>query len=135
MGVFMLNNVLDNSNIKRFVDNYTYRDMCDMDDMAFDIEAINNGISNVLTTMKGSMPGKPNFGSELHLIPFSQLDYVTENAYKLSITQTLKTWETRIRIKSIDITSSAEYNQIIADINYTYNDDIDSTVSVSLSDL
>lgn len=106
--------------------------------MAFDIEAINNGIANVLTTMKGSVPGKPQFGSDLHLIPFSMLDYVTENTFKLSITQAISKWENRIRIDDIEIVSSDEYNQIVANIKYTYVDTtqtVNGTVSVSLSDL
>lgn len=134
----MLEDVLDTYNLTDFDDNYTYRDFNDIDDMAYEIEAINNGIKNVLTTMKGSVPGKPTFGSDLHKIPFSQLDYVTENTFKLSITSCIKTWESRITLNSVTITSSEEYNQIIADINYTYTDttvSVDGSVSVSLSDL
>lgn len=134
----MLFDVLDTYNLTDFDDNYTYRDFNDIDDMAYDIEAINNGITNVLTTMKGSVPGKPSFGSTLHLIPFSLLDYVTINTFKLAITASIKEWETRITLNSVSVTYSEEYNKLIADINYTYSSttvSVDGSVSVSLSDL
>ena len=134
----MLPNVLNTVNLPNHTDSYTYRDFNDIDDMTYDIEAINNGIINLLLTKKGSLPGKPTFGSDIHLIPFSQLDYVTKNTFRLSIISSIKNWETRIHISKVIVDSSDEYNQILANISYTFTDStvsVDGEVSLLLGDL
>ena len=134
----MLPNVLNTVNLPNHTDSYTYRDFNDIDDMTYDIEAINNGIINLLLTKRGSLPAKPTFGSDIHLIPFSQLDYVTKNTFRLSIISSIKNWETRIHVSKVIVDSSDEYNQILANISYTFTDStvsVDGEVSLLLGDL
>jgi len=134
----MLTKILDTVNYPTHNDNYVYRDFNDINDMAYDIEAINNGIKNVLLTRKGSIPGKPSYGSDIHKIAFTHLDYITKTSLELSITTTLSIWETRILIDEITITSVDEYNQIVANISYTYVNDADNLsgeVAIPIEDL
>lgn len=124
----MLTNVLDTVNIPVHNDSYVYRDFNDIGDMAYDAEAINNGIKNVLLTRKGSVAGNPSYGSGIHKIAFSHLDYITESSLELTIRSTINTWETRILLDEIKISKVDEYNQIIAEISYTY---VDNAISIS----
>lgn len=87
-----------------------------------DVEAINNAIRNILLTKKGSLAGKPTFGSNIHLAVFNQLDYITESDLKIYISEALTQWETRILIDEISFDSQPEYNRVVALINYSYKD-------------
>lgn len=134
----MINNISQTFNIPKHNKKYVYIDYSDINHMEYNIDAINNSIGNILTTRKGSVPGKPEFGSDLYLIPFSMMDYVTENTLKLSITSTIRSLEPRITLTKIIIDPSDEYNTLIANICYTYNDtsnNITGEVSVTLGDL
>lgn len=100
-----------------------------------DINAINNSIRNILLTRVGSMPGKPDFGSRLHEVVFSQIDYTTINLIKKLINEALYKWEKRISLINVDVQSVPEYNKLLAHIKYRYKDDVfnqDSTISVNL---
>lgn len=101
-------------------DHKVYRDFKDVNVIVYDKDAMNNAIKNILMTRKGSLPGKPEFGSDLYKVPFSQLDYITENLMKTTIKDALDLWEPRVVIESINITRNDEYNKIIADIQYRY---------------
>ena len=134
----MIKSVLNSNDWPTHESNEIYIDFDSINTMSYNIDVINNCIINLLMTRKGSVPGKPTYGSDLHKIPFEQMDYVTEDALKISIKSTLSIWESRIEISKIVVTSSDEYNKMIADIYYKYNDNstiIDSEVSIPLGDI
>lgn len=87
-----------------------------------DVSAINNSIKNILLTKKGSVPGKPRFGSDIYKIVFEMMDPITEDMLKQYTLAALREFEPRITINYVKITSIPEYNKIIADINYSYRD-------------
>lgn len=98
-----------------------------------DAAAINNSIKNILFTKKGSLPGKPTFGSDIDQVLFSQLDYVTEALLKDQIKEALYKWETRIIVTDVVVDLVPEYNKIVATINYRYRDrglDVNESISV-----
>lgn len=100
-----------------------------------DAAAINNAIKNILLTKKGSMPGKPTFGSDIDEVLFNQMDYITKNLLKNYIKEALYTWEKRIIVINVEIQEVPEFNKLIATINYTYRDkglDINEQISVGL---
>lgn len=87
-----------------------------------DVKAINNSIKNILMTPKGSLPGKPTFGSDIHRVIFSQLDVITRDTLRDVILNALLKWEPRINIDNIVVEEVPEYNKIIATIHYSYRD-------------
>lgn len=100
-----------------------------------DAAAINNAIRNILFTPRGSLPGKPTFGSDLHKVLFSPLDSITENIMKRYIQEALRDWEKRIIVNSVAVKAVPEYNKIIATIDYEYRDrglDINEQISINL---
>lgn len=122
---------------RRFIyDNRIYRDFKDVGVMSYDREAMNNAVRNILMTRKGSLPGKPDFGSNIYQVPFSQLDYITENLLKSTIKDAIDLFEPRILITNINITKNEEYNQIVADIEYRYRyngENINNIISIPIS--
>jgi phage baseplate assembly protein W len=101
-----------------------------------DSAAINNAIKNILFTRKGSLPGKPTFGSNINQVLFNQMDYITRQLLEDQIEEALAQWETRIKVTSVDITEVEEYNKIVATINYVYTDtglDVNESISVGFT--
>ena len=100
-----------------------------------DAKAINNAIRNILFTPRGSLPGKPTFGSRLNEILFEQIDDITINIIKTFIKEALNRWEPRIAVTRVTVKEVPEYNKVIATIEYRYKDkglDINESISVSL---
>lgn len=82
--------------------------------------AINNSIKNILTTTVGTVPGKPEFGSNIARYTFEQMDFITENIIREDILLSLRRYEPRINIQNIELRSVPEYNKYIIDILYSY---------------
>lgn len=102
-------------------DTHEYRDFHDVNIMNYDGDAISSSIRNCLMTRKGSLPGKPDFGSELYRIPFSLLDYVTEDLFRTTIKAAINNWDSRVLISEVNFKNIEERNQMIANILYEYN--------------
>lgn len=103
-----------------------YKDLTTIEKNVTDIKAINNSIKNIILTRKGSVPGKPKFGSEIHKLLFSQLDHFTETIAKKMISEALNEFEDRIDIINIDIKQVPEYNRLQCTINYRYKDNFNN---------
>lgn len=84
-----------------------------------DSAAINNSIRNILLTSKYSVPGNPEFGSDLDKVLFEQMDDITFTLIDNIIYNELERWEPRIIINSTDIKFNKDYQQVITKINYT----------------
>jgi len=82
-------------------------------------EAINNSISNILFTSKGSKLGDPEFGINLDSVLFSQIDTITENIIYNDIYDAIKKYEPRININTIDIVGNPDNNVYNIGIVYT----------------
>lgn len=110
-----------------------YRDYHTPQTLDFDAQAIQNAIKNILSTDKGSLPGKPTFGSRLRHVLFEQMDDITEELARRVISEAIYEWEDRIIIKKIDIISEQAYNRYIINISYVFKDSgLNNTASVSL---
>lgn len=101
----------------------------------WDVEAINNSIKNILFTTIGSVPGRPEFGSNLNELVFLPMDASTISMVKRVITESLRKWETRIVIDSVVITKNPEYNRVLADITYHFKDSAFNVISSTQLDL
>lgn len=88
-----------------------------------DVEAINNAIRNILFTAIGTVPGRPDFGSNLNELVFLPMDASTISMVKRVITESLRKWEDRIKIDSVTVHKVPEYHRVLADITYHFKDD------------
>lgn len=112
-----------------------YTDYIDITETETDAKAINNAIQNILFTPKGSLPGKPTFGSDLYKIIFAPLDGATEELMKRFIREALRDWEKRIVVTKVEVESVPQYNRLIASIDYRYRDkglDVNEQLSLNL---
>jgi len=89
--------------------------------------AINNSIKNILLTRRGSVPGKPRFGSDLYTLIFSQLDSLTESVAKSMVLSCLNEFEDRIKVTDIELKSIEEYNKLVITIQYKYRDNFNQS--------
>lgn len=115
-----------------------YKDYSGINTYVTDIAAIKQSIKNILSTPRGSVPGRPEFGSDVYNVLFSQLDHLTESIASNYVKEALTEFEDRIEISSVDFTSSPEYNRLIIDIYFSYVDEVtaetvEDSTAVSLS--
>ena len=115
-----------------------YKDLTSIENNNTDINAINNSIKNILLTRRGSVPGIPRFGSDIHTLIFSQLDSLTESVAKSMILSALNEFEDRIIVKTVDLKQIPEYNRLVIEILYVYKDQFNTidnavaTVSINI---
>lgn len=101
-----------------------------------DSDAIKNSIRNIIATRKGSVPGIPEFGSDLHLLVFEQMDYLTKELARRYIKESVGKQEPRINIDEIDIVNEEAFNKILIKLTFTYITDVGTSqdsMSVSLN--
>lgn len=110
-----------------------YKDYSTASSDSYDLDAIKNSIKNILLTPRGSLPGKPNFGSDLYKILFSQMDHLTESMAKRFVKSALQEFEDRVSIIDISIKNVEEFNKIVIDLLFTYTDKEFNTTQASTS--
>lgn len=92
-----------------------------------EIDAIKNSIKNILMTQIGSVPGRPNFGSNLHLIVFEQMDALTEKIAERYTKEALAKFEDRINILDVSVSKNEAFNRLTIDIRFSFRDNIGRT--------
>lgn len=92
-----------------------------------EIDAIKNSIKNILMTQIGSVPGRPNFGSNLHLIVFEQMDALTEKIAERYTKEALAKFEDRINILDVSVSKNEAFNRLTIDIRFSFRDNIGKT--------
>ena len=95
-----------------------YKDMTEMNSDKFDTNALNNSIINIIMTPRGSLPGKPRFGCDIHKLVFSHIDDITETVARNYIMNALSEFEDRIQVNYVKFIRVPEYNKLHIEINY-----------------
>lgn len=95
-----------------------YKDILNQNTTINDSDAIKQSLSNILSTQKGTMPGKPDFGCNLNSYIFEIMDHILIDAIKSDITSNIFKYEPRIEITSIDFIQMEEYHKIVIKIYY-----------------
>ena len=94
------------------------------------IDDINQCIAIILTTQKGSVPHRPDFGSDI----YKYVDYPVNEAIPNIIRETIdaiKKWETRIDIENV--TAQIIEHQIKISIEWTLkNSELTETTEVTI---
>lgn len=98
--------------------------------LAYESEAINNSIRNILTTQKGTLPGNPEFGTNLEDALFEVIDDITLSFIEDIIITELSKQEPRIIIKQILFKVDYDSGQILTTIKYQIinTNEIESTL-------
>ena len=99
-----------------------YNDVTSLDSSATGLNAIKNSIRNILLTRRGSVPGKPRFGSDLYKIVFQPLDPLSMAIAKNYVMEALTEFEDRINVRRVELRSDDAFNKLLIDINFTYKD-------------
>lgn len=118
-----------------------YKDIATISTPVTGVDAIKQSIKNILLTRRGSVPGKPYFGSDLYNIIFQPLDHLTVSVAKNYVYEALQEFETRIEVQELEIKRDDAYNKIVIDIYFSYTDssfnasveEISASTSVSFS--
>jgi len=97
-----------------------YKDLHSLTQTRVDADAINDSISNILTTSIGSVPGNPTFGSPTANVVFAGIDHITLDLIQNQIMTALAIWEKRILVTNVVMKVIPEYNRVIANIDYQY---------------
>ena len=84
-----------------------------------DASAIKQAIVNLLLTNKGERLMNPTYGSDIRSYLFEPMDYGTANQIKNNISDTIETFEPRIRVLQISATPNFDDNGF--DITMTYS--------------
>ena len=113
-----------------------YKDINYISKDVTDTRSINNSIRNILLTRRGSVPGRPRFGSDLYKLLFSQMDATLRGVAESMIFQALTEFEDRIIIENIEVKNVEEYNRIVCTISYKYKNEftiLNERINVSLT--
>lgn len=111
----------------------TYKDINNKKDFSnnmndvYDNAAIRNSLQNILMTRRGSVPGKPLFGSDLHLLTFDQMDAITIKLAERYTLEAISRFEDRIRVNDVTVIKNEAFNKININIEFEYNSSIKST--------
>tara|TARA_B100000963_G_C22634787_1_gene676978 strand:+ start:1996 stop:2388 length:393 start_codon:yes stop_codon:yes gene_type:complete len=83
-----------------------------------DASAVKQALISLLLTNRGERLFQPDYGSDIRSQLFEPLDYATAANIKRSIFDTVKTFEPRIRITSLDCFPNFEDNGFSVEMSY-----------------
>lgn len=83
-----------------------------------DMEAIKNSLKNLFLIKKGEVPGKPWLGSPLTIFLFDNIGFFEEKTIKTSFTNTVETFEPRVKIINLTIDGNYEHNSLTINLDY-----------------
>lgn len=75
-----------------------------------DIDAINNSLRNILSTLQGSRRMLPSFANGLNRIIFEQMDERTDQLIRNQIISAINKWDSRITVKGVHIDKMEDSN-------------------------
>jgi len=90
----------------------------------YDLIALNNenaiarSVRNLILTVPGERPFNPALGSEVYRLLFENFDSQTAFAIKTQITNTIKNFEPRVSLESVDVTPNFDDHEFNVTITY-----------------
>lgn len=87
-------------------------------DRVYDIDAIKQSLINLFLIEKLEVPGKPAFGNPLSIKVFELFDSFSQSLVETSLRTLIETYEPRVQIDDIRVTSNEELNRLIIEIDY-----------------
>ncbi len=83
-----------------------------------DTAAIRQAMKNLVLTSPGEKLFQSDIGSKTYQLLFEPLDPFTVDTLKDEIVQTLKNFEPRIEILTVDVTAVDDYHELRVDVEY-----------------
>ena len=90
------------------------------------IDSVKGAIKNILLTQVGSVPGRPEFGSNVNKFLFTTMDPLVAQLIEEEIRYAIKRWEPRVKIKKININEDLDYNRLIVSLIFSIINDIEN---------
>jgi len=90
-------------------------------------KAIGNSLNNIMRTRVGSVPGHPEFGSNLDKYLFEQINPMTIEFISQEIKYAIGRWEPRVNIVKIKVTEDLDYNRILINLIYNIKTNVQDT--------
>jgi phage baseplate assembly protein W len=87
-----------------------------------EFDAVENSISNILSTLKGERRMLPEFASNIYSILFEPIDEITSRRIGSEIFHSLQIWDNRITIENINVNANHDKNQYEITIRYSIKD-------------
>jgi phage baseplate assembly protein W len=81
--------------------------------------AVITSVKNLILTGHYERPFQPDLGSNVRKLLFETLDIVTAAALEREITQTIRNYEPRARIESIDVQPNIDLNAFSVSMQFT----------------
>lgn len=98
----------------------TYKDInrADILSSLTDIDSINQSIKNIVFIRRGTIPGYPEFGSNVEGYLFEQLTTSVIVMLQNDIIHSIEVWEPRVYNVDVNVAKIPEFNSILVDISY-----------------
>jgi phage baseplate assembly protein W len=77
-----------------------------------DVEAVKQSVINILLTQRGERPFNPYIGGDLYAYLFENFDDITKAAIENTITNTLRNFEPRVQVVSVDVSDLSYRNAL-----------------------
>lgn len=89
--------------------------------------AVMNSLNNIISTKKGSVPGHPEFGSDLDKYLFELINPLTVELIREEIKYAIDRWEPRVTVLNIDVIEDADYNRLLIKVYFVIKSDVNNT--------
>ena len=101
--------------------------------LSFDGQAVIRSIRNLLSTNHYERPFNPDLGANLNALLFEPISPLTSSALETEITNTIKNYEPRASIQSVEVNSQPDYNAYNVTLSFFIeNSTLPTTVTLLL---
>ncbi len=83
-----------------------------------DLNAISNSLRNLFMIRQGEVPGKPWLGNNINSFLFENIGFFEEKSIKTSFANTVQSFEPRVLIKDLKVSSIPEKNETSVYLEY-----------------
>ncbi len=95
------------------------------------LESIEQNITIILSTPKGSDPHRPEFGSDINTFVDLPLTVITAGKIKAEIKEAIERWEPRVSVNSCEVRKVGTEAKLVIDLDI-YVKELGQSVNTSL---
>ena len=98
-----------------------------------DVEAVKQSVLNILNTNRGERPFQPSFGANIRSYLFENIDEVTKALIQEEIVFSLRNFEPRVLVLSIDVDSPPDSNAVNIRLDLEIISPIETTTTLEFT--